>query len=264
MRSSFNYIIVEDQPLQQENLIEMLSERLDLKLLDTFDNAEEAYAFLAKTKGEQADLMFLDIELPNQHNGINLLAAIQKFNLPMQVIITSAHLNYAPEGYEYNVSSYLLKPLEKGKLEKALKKALTNLVNESNSDNQLKSKATNSEKENFISLKANAKLVKVFHKEIIMCEGDGVYVKVITPNHTYRPRETMRNLEKTLAHSGFYRIHDSFIINEKYLRSLAKNFSSLELKHPEMEKIVSVPIGKKYRNDLKKVAFFDKFLSANS
>ena len=66
MKNSYSFIVIEDVPLQRENLIGMLSGRMDLRLIDSFETAESAYQFLCNTKNESIDLIFLDIELPER------------------------------------------------------------------------------------------------------------------------------------------------------------------------------------------------------
>ncbi|MCB0612102.1 MAG: response regulator [Phaeodactylibacter sp.] len=103
MKHKYTYIVIEDVELQRENLIELLNTRLGLALIDSFENAEDAYNFLANEDNPRPDLIFLDIEMPGA-SGFNLLDAARRFCLSAKVIITTAFAEYAIKGYEYNIS----------------------------------------------------------------------------------------------------------------------------------------------------------------
>ncbi len=246
MKSHYNCIIIEDVALQRKNLTAMLGSRLDLKVIEEFENADEAYKYLCATEKVRPDIMFLDIQLA-EFNGLDLLKAIRKLEQKPKVIITTAHPQYAIPSYDYNVSGYVLKPLEMDKLNQAIDKAIE----------QLKKKETYVSAEErtdarpFLAIKENNKIINIFHDEILYLEGANVNVKIITNIATHLPRETLRNMENQLPPSHFLRIHDSFIINLDYLRGYAKNFSSVDLLFPKKKDVHTIPIGKKYRQKIK-------------
>ena len=168
MKTFFTYIVVEDVPLQRANLIFMLNSRLDLKLLKEFDTARDAYNFLSDGDEEFPDLLFLDIEMP-EVNGLHLLEATKKLARQPKVIITSAHEEYAIPSYDYDVSGYLLKPLETEKLNKVIDKAIKDLQQSTSISTESESSAAffgNNAPTSFM-IQVGDRMVKIYFDELI-------------------------------------------------------------------------------------------------
>lgn len=243
MKHLFTYIVIEDVELQRENLIELLHSRLDLELIGSFENAEDAYHYLADNSRRRPNLIFLDIEMPGA-SGFNLLDAASRFCLSAKVIITTAFAEYAIKGYEYNISGYLLKPIETEKLNHAIDKAIAGLQNPPPAGPAPAAKA-------HILIKEKGRWVKVDHDEILYCEGANVDVKVVASNTIYITRDRMKNMAKLLPAGQFMRIHDSFIINLDYVKSFAGNYTFVEIADNAGGKLHELRIGPKYRDAFK-------------
>src|SRR5690349_9138849 len=103
--SKINCIIVEDEPLAVKVLGDYGSQVPFLELQGTFRDAILATEWLRNNK---TDLIFLDIHLPK----LKGMAFLKTIINPPAVIITTAYHQYAVEGFELNVTDYLLKPFE--------------------------------------------------------------------------------------------------------------------------------------------------------
>ena len=97
-------LIVDDEPLAIQLLKSHVEQLPNLELVDTCDNALEAFAVL---KSKAVDLLFLDIQMP-MLTGVEFLKSLAQ---PPKVIFTTAYRDYAMEGYELNIVDYLLKPI---------------------------------------------------------------------------------------------------------------------------------------------------------
>ncbi|MEZ4884282.1 MAG: LytTR family DNA-binding domain-containing protein [Chitinophagales bacterium] len=249
MKTHFSYIVVEDVPLQRANLIYMLSNRLDLKLLKEFETARDAYTYLSQEDAAMPDLLFLDIEMP-EVNGLHLLEATKKFVHQPRVIITSAHEQYAIPSYDYDVSGYVLKPLETEKLYKAIDKAINELkptVKDKQEASSLSSFG-GAEPSSFL-IQVGDRMVKINFEELIYCEGANNNIRVITINQEYETRKTLKSMSDELPDSQFFRVHDSFIVNLFYLKSYTKRLTAIELCYEQ--DCYNVVVGRKYRANLK-------------
>src|SRR3954447_23517183 len=103
--SKIKCIIVEDEPLAVKILSDYISQVPFLELQATFKDAILATDWL---RTNTPDLIFLDIHLPK----LKGMAFLKTLTHPPAVIITTAYHQYAVEGFQLNVTDYLLKPFE--------------------------------------------------------------------------------------------------------------------------------------------------------
>ncbi len=188
-------LIVDDEPLARDVLKSFIQDAPNLELFAECENGVEAINTLNTV---QIDLMFLDINMPKL-SGIEMLKGLN--NAP-NTIITTAHPEFALEGYELNVVDYLMKPISFSRFLKAIGKV------------EVKAK----EDEEIITLKADKRVYRLNASEISHVEGLGDYVKVFLAE-SEKPlivQETMKKLLQDLG-SGFMRIHKSFIINKQVI-----------------------------------------------
>jgi DNA-binding LytR/AlgR family response regulator len=221
-------LIVDDEPLAQDVLHDYVKQAPQLELIGVCNNAIEA---LEKMKLNTIDLIFLDIQMP-EITGIDFLRSLKD---PPMVIFTTAYQNYAIEGFELNAIDYLLKPFSKDRFIKAVRKA----------EELFKLKEEHSQKEdNYIFIKSDQKLQKVYYNDILYIEALADYVKIHTPDKRYITLQTMKNMESKLPDKFFKRVHRSYIVALNKIMTLVG--SSVEV---EGQKI---PIGKNYKE-----GFFD-------
>lgn len=232
-----NCIIVDDEPMARDVVRRYVDMIPALKLIGEFGNAIEATMFL---KEQTVDMIFLDIKMP-QLSGIEFVKSLH--NAP-KIIFTTAHKDFAFEGFELDVTDFLLKPIRFDRFLKAVNKAIPQKQQEIDTHG-----ITNGEKINpaisFIYLRAERKMKKVLLDEIIYIESDRDYVKVFTENGFIITRQTIASVEALLSESQFVRIHRSFIISVSKLKSFTTD--SVEIGNKQL------PIGKLYRNNFLKL-----------
>jgi two-component system LytT family response regulator len=107
--------LVDDEPLAVKRLARMLSASKRVEIVGSSSDPLEAVAGIQKTR---PDVVFLDIQMPEM-TGFDVLARLdpQPF-----VVFTTAFDAFALQAFEVNSVDYLLKPIEKNKLERALRK----------------------------------------------------------------------------------------------------------------------------------------------
>src|SRR5687767_7775581 len=103
--SSINCMIVEDEPLAAKVLSDYVAQVPFLRLQGIFKDAILATEYL---RDNTIDLIFLDIHLPK----LKGMAFLKTLPHPPAVIITTAYHQYAVEGFNLNVTDYLLKPFD--------------------------------------------------------------------------------------------------------------------------------------------------------
>ncbi len=224
--SRISCIIVEDEPLAVKVLSDYISQVPFLELRGTFKNAILATEYL---QDNDVDLMFLDIHLPKLR-GMSFLRTLAH---SPAVIVTTAYHEYAVEGFDLNVTDYLLKPF-------GFERFLTAVTKLKTVQGGFQKSKEKEEERNFIFLNVQKKKVKIQFSEIVYVESQREYIKIVTTRKDYVSKMSTHEIESLLPSNLFKRIHRSFIIS----------INKIESYTAEMVEVngVSIPIGRGYRN----------------
>jgi len=225
-----NCIIIDDDELSRRVVEEFIGRTDFLNLTHSFSNAVEAINYIKQ--GEEVNLIFLDVEMPEM-TGIEFLNSLSH---PPQVIIVSSKEKYAIQAFDYSVTDYLLKPITYARFFKAASKAYEQF----NKGRSL----TDTDKEIFI--KKNSSLVRIKYNDILWVEALENYVVINTINDKFTIHFTMKSIENQLPMVKFKRVHRSFIVNVSRITSIEDN--SVVIKLADSKKVI--PIGKSYREKL--------------
>jgi len=227
--SKIKCIIVEDEPLAVKVLSDYVTQVPFLELQGAFKDAILATEWLRQNETE---LIFLDIHLPK----LKGLAFLKTLTNPPAVIITTAYHQYAVEGFNLNVTDYLLKPFEFDRFMVAVNK-----VKRTQTEKQIPLEAQDAK--DFIFLNVQKKKVKILFSEILYIESQREYIKIVTTKKQWISKMSTHEIENLLPGNLFKRIHRSFII------SIGK-IDSYTAEDVEVNG-VSIPVGRDYRDVLK-------------
>lgn len=230
-------LIVDDEPLARRGLEIRLQRYPDVEIVGQYGDGASAIAGLRE---HQADLMFLDVQMPGM-DGFATLRAIPAREMPLVVFVT-AYDHYAIRAFEASATDYLLKPVEETRLEQALARVriaraqreasghcaqLLGLLGELSGrppldlDEALKPDALEQlRREEKLAVRDGGRTVRVDLRSIRWIDAAGDYMCIHTdgdtPNgNTLILRATMREMEKQLDPQRFPRIHRSTIINAR-------------------------------------------------
>lgn len=229
-------IAIDDEPLALRQISAYIAKIPYLELAATFNNAIEAQQRLAS---ERVDLIFVDINMPDL-NGVDFVRALT--NRPM-VVFTTAYSEYAIDGFKLDAVDYLLKPFSFADFSRAAAKANSlyelrqgRLPAQPDSD----SEATPKDRE-YISVKADYKVSLVRIADIVYIESEGAYVRMhLCDGSTITTLFRLKNMEAALPSEQFMRVHRSYIVNLRVIRSYVRG--RIFLSDTEY-----VPIGENYK-----------------
>lgn len=232
-------VIIDDEPLAVELLEDFVRKVDSLELISTFNNAIDAVSFINQNN---VDLIFLDIQMPH-FSGIDFLNTIEKKPL---VIFTTAFSDYAVEGFNLGAVDYLVKPIPFHRFLKSVVRA-QQILNPSTAIQAISENTTVPELEqDFMFVRAEYENVKMNFSDILFIEGLKDYVKIYTTDNKFTlTLISLIKLENLLSSKGFSRIHRSYIINIKHVKSIQKNKVLISDKR--------IPISESYKN-----AFFER------
>jgi DNA-binding LytR/AlgR family response regulator len=183
----------------------------------------------------EVDLLFLDINLPDL-NGIELLKSLKN---PPKVIFTTAYSEFALEGFELQITDFLLKPYSFDRFVKAIQKVLQEIETEKKLQEWSAAKESD-----VLVIKADRKIYRLPFEEVLLLQAYGDYVKIQTTNKQLVPKETLNKLEKLLPEDQFIRIHRSYIIALSKVEYVEGNMVHIGDKN--------IPVGKSFREEFLK------------
>ncbi|GAA0873096.1 LytTR family DNA-binding domain-containing protein [Gangjinia marincola] len=197
----YKVMIVDDERTAREILVRHLAEESEVEVVAECTNAIEAMQYV---KANTVDLVFLDINMPE----ISGLAFAKVLEQDTPVIFTTAHREYAVEGFELQAVDYLLKPIAKERLQQAIAK-LVGRVHVPLPP----SVASKESADAFVFVRENRKMTKIEFEDIVFVESLSDYIKIHLTDKTVVTRETISAFEGKLPGSAFLRIHRSFIVS---------------------------------------------------
>lgn len=229
-------LLVDDEPPALDVLRKYIEVTPSLEVMGICYHGMDAFEFIQQNK---VDLIFLDIQMPKLL-GTDLIRALP--NAP-KIIFTTAHREYAADGFDLNAIDYLLKPYSLDRFLKAIHKAQLG----EHKPTELKTESLRLESEPFLYFRADRKMVKVMVNDIQYIESLKDYVKIITRAETIITKQTITAIEEMLPADHFIRVHRSFIVALGKINS----YSSQTLFIQKNE----IPVGPLYRNEtLKRLA----------
>ena len=213
-------IIVDDEPDCCESMA-MLLERYcpEVKVLDICYSAETA---LQSIKEHAPEILFLDIEMPFM-NGFELLEKLGKINFDL--IFTTSYDQYAIKAIRFSALDYLLKPIDRAELQKAVQKAAQRNQHPLPQQlemllQKLKNPAISIKK---IAIPTMEGFQLLTAESIISCESEGNYTHLfLKDKRKITASRNLKEVEELLEDYAFIRIHHSYIVNinevEKYIK----------------------------------------------
>ncbi|MHB1585569.1 MAG: LytR/AlgR family response regulator transcription factor [Acidiferrobacteraceae bacterium] len=210
-------LVVDDEQLARDRLRELLGELGDHVVVGEAMNGVEA---LEKTPVLNPDVLLMDIRMPGM-DGLEAAMHLMALENPPSVIFTTAYDQHALDAFEVNAIDYLLKPIRKDRLAKALSKVgkltLQQLheVNQGQEQPLVRSHIS-------VHLRGNIRLVPV--QDILYFLADSKYVTVRTGRDEHLIEDSLVNLEREFGKS-FLRIHRNALVATRYIEAIEKDTS---------------------------------------
>jgi len=220
------YLIIDDEHIAHDIIKGYCDLLPNMQLMKNCYDALEAFEYLNKN---EVDLIFLDLNMPVL-KGFEFLKTLKN---PPKVIVTTAYQEFALEGYEHNISDYLLKPFGFERFLKAINKAFDTSV----SQNVISSE--NSVGSNRIFVQSNKKHIQLELESILYIEATGNYTKIVTTAETITIREKFSAFLEQLPQNEFVQVHKSFAVATKHIKSIEGNIIFISN--------YKIPIGKMYK-----------------
>jgi len=194
---TINCVIVDDDKVSIKLISSLINKTSSLNLVGTYESSIEAAQNMVS---QPVELLFLDVEMPEM-SGFDLLETLEH---KPAIIMVSSKKDYAIDGFKYNITDYLLKPIDDySRFLSAVNKAIKD-IELSKSDHHIDQKD--------IFIKVDSLLVNFNLSDIEYVEAYGDYVKIHAVGKTHTVYATLKNVESKLPDSQFIRVHRSYIV----------------------------------------------------
>lgn len=234
----YNCVIVDDEIVAITQLKRLLQDHTNIYVHKTFTNSEEALQHILEN---EVDICFLDIKIPKL-NGIDLgKLIINKTN----IIYTTSSTKFAFDSYLVGATDYLLKPVLKDKLERALEKTIKQIeAYKLLADNEL----MNKENDKFITVIASRKSYRINLTDLMYVESKKEYLYYHSNKLKLLSLGSLKECLETLDNKSFFRIHKTYIVNWQFVQS----YSATEV---ILINGKILPIGRAYRSEIPNASF---------
>ena len=237
MMPDLRTVLVDDEQLARDELGYLLSQVGGVEVIAQAGNGLEALSTIGRL---QPDLIFLDVQMPGL-TGFEVARKLLDDGPPSHIIFVTAYDQHAIEAFEVNAVDYLLKPVDQGRLEKALERARRRIVFE-----RLESSAepsaggvSNQQLEKIVQLVAERQnrrdqlAVKIGERFMLVQADEIIYaslvddsINVVTGQHAGTSNfRTLDELQARLDPAVFWRVHRSHLVNIHKIKEIVPWFS---------------------------------------
>lgn len=215
--SPLHCIIIDDEPIARNILLEYIQRDNRLQLTGNYAMVADA---LRELNLKKPKLIFLDIRMP----GIDGFEMLRSMPQHPYIIFTTAYREYAVEGFNLNAVDYLLKPFSFERFLQAVNKVHVLYT----ADTAEPSLINNTEEtDKYIFIKSDGKFVRLNIEDICYIEALKEYVRIFTMDGSWIVYQTMQHLEEKLPKELFFRIHRSYIVGLRHIKSIEGNSVSV-------------------------------------
>lgn len=229
--------ICDDEREQRELMADMVS-----KSLFPYDDVEFSYynsgdevVDAIEMERMQCELLLLDIRMPGT-DGLKTAAYIREHQVDVDIIFVTVSTEHVFDGYTYQAFSYLLKPLRYERIAEEIVRYM-----------KLKQKGTD-----YLHVQIGKKKVQIFLNRVLYfaTEGRKIVVYQRGENEKVSFYAKMNDLQETLKNMDFLRIHQSYLVNVKYVKSFSRTEMAVGGD--------SIPIARRYIEAVRKRLDSDK------
>ncbi len=231
-------LVVDDEPLARQRLESMVQAIEGFEVCGTAANGEEA---IEQCRALQPEIALLDIRMPVV-DGMQAAETIAKEKLRTKVIFTTAYDEYAVDAFDVDAQGYLLKPVNKEKLEKILMSVAAKAGFLADGRSHLSA-----------SSRGNIELIPLENVRVLQAEH-----KYVTVYHTQGESildESLKSLETEFP-SYFKRVHRNALVSGSHVVSMEKNIDGqyeLKVEDTDVKPLVSRRLVSEVRGWMKKL-----------
>lgn len=202
-----NIGICDDELHYRTNIKDILKE-----ILSSYPINYNIYEFssgedLLKSYPKNLDILIMDIQM-KIINGMDTARKIREFDQNLEIIFMTSFAEFMQDGYEVKAYRYILKPISEKKLSKNVLPCISEIMKKRN---------------NYLTINVKNYIDRVKIDSITYIETDRPNILIYTNDKVHTTKMSISKIEKILNEYGFFRCHNSYIINLKEVESMNGN-----------------------------------------
>ena len=208
-------VIVDDEAPARSRMRDLLADCASQVPLTVEGEADSGRAALALLAEHTADVVLLDIRMPEM-DGIEVAQHLQKLEHPPAVVFTTAYDAYAIRAFEVHAVDYLLKPIRAGRLREALSRVRSAARPNPDVLRELQPKPRA-----FLSAQERGKIYLIPIADVVYLKAELKYVTVRDGRREYLVDESLTRLEHEYA-ERFVRVHRNCLVARHAIRGFER------------------------------------------
>jgi two-component system LytT family response regulator/two-component system response regulator LytT len=243
--ATISALIIDDEQLASEELTYLLKDYPDIEVVATGANGFEALELIEKL---EPDLVFLDVQMPGI-DGLTVIRRLKERGVPLPYfILATAFDHYALEAFALEAMDYLLKPVEKDRLELTIeraRRAISERARPAHADPDLTVAARPVLQRTKLLVKSNNRNFIVDANDVVYATiDDGLITIVATHIEGQSNYRTIEELQSNLDPEVFWRVHRSFLVNINRIKEVIPWFKSSYQLRMDDKRQTEIPVSR--------------------
>ena len=215
-----NIGICEDELHYRVNIKDMLGD-----ILSTYSINYKIYEFssgeeLLSNYPKDLDILIMDIQM-KIINGMDTARKIREFDQNLEIIFMTSFSEFMQEGYEVKAYRYILKPISERKISRNILPCINEIMKKKN---------------NYLTINVKNYVDRIKIDSIVYIETDRPNILIYTNDNKYTTKMSISKIDKILREHGFFRCHNSYIVNLKLVESMNSNTQKIGEKYIPISK----------------------------
>ena len=233
-------MIVDDEQLAQDELAYLIKDFPDIEVIGLAGNGLEAVELIQKL---EPDLVFLDVQMSGL-DGLNVVRKLREKNIELpHIIFSTAFDQYAVEAFHLEAMDYLLKPIERERLEESLDRA-RRAIHDRQKVTAPDSPRLNPQRTKLLVRNSNRNFIVDAQEMVYATIADGLITLVTTTMEGFSNYKTIEELHANLDRDTFWRVHRSYLVNINKIREVMPWFKSSYQLRMDDKKQTEIPVSR--------------------
>lgn len=229
-------LVVDDEAPARSELRFLLAEAGGVEVIGEASNAAEALQLI---RAIPYDVVFLDVEMPGL-SGLRLAEVLGELERPPAIIFVTAYSEHAVEAFDVAAADYLVKPVEVGRLRRAIERLAPPLP------------VPGSARVERVPVEKAGKKLLLSVEELFYVMAKDDYSYLFTDGERYLSTMSLADLERKLEPRGFFRVHRRFVVNLDKVKEVVPMYGGTLLLTMKDRAASQVPVSRRRVPSLKK------------